>query len=67
MKTIIEYDMWDVSSIFAFALLSVYTSPWFLLGVGIGIMMLFIDRPETHICSFGWTKGKGWWFKGKGE
>jgi hypothetical protein len=63
MKTTIEYDMWDIGGIFAFALLGVYSSPWFLFGVGAGIIMLFVSRPETQICSFGWIKGKGWWFK----
>ncbi len=67
MKTTVEYDLWDVWGIFAFAFLAAYCSPWFLLGVGIGIMMLFVNKTETHICSFGWTQGKGWWFKGKGE
>jgi hypothetical protein len=64
MKTTIEYDMWDIAFIFAMAI-CVSSSPWFLLGVAYGIMTLFAEKRATHICSFsfGWTKGKGWWFK----
>lgn len=64
MKTTIEYDMWDISFIAVMVMYSTSNS-WFLIGVAYGLMSLFVSSNGTHICSFGWTKGKGWWFKGK--
>lgn len=65
MKTTIEYDMWDISFIAVMVMCST-SNPWFLIGVAYGILSLFLpSTAPTHICSFGWTKGKGWWLKGK--
>ena len=63
MKTTIEYDMWDISFIAVMVMCST-SNPWFLIGVAYGLMSLFVSSKEIQICSFGRTKGNGWWFKG---